>query len=330
VIQFIVRRLIIMVPLLIMLSIVCFIVIQLPPGDYLSVYIRALEAGGQVVREDEIARLRTQYGLDQPIYVQYFRWMEGIFRGDFGRSFYWRKPVIEVVMERLPLTIAISLASLVVVYIIAIPIGILSAVHQYSIIDYVATFFGFLGLAMPSFLLALVVSWLAYQATGKTVTSLFSLGFREASWSFARVMDLLKNAWLPILIIGIGGTAGLIRTLRATLLDELGRAYVVTARAKGLSESRLLWKYPVRIALNPVFSTIGWVLPGLINGGVLVGIVLNLQMIGPVLMQATLSQDMYLAGSIVFILSILTALGTLISDILLAWLDPRVRYEARE
>jgi len=283
-----------------------------------------------VVREDEIARLRTQYGLDQPIYVQYFRWMEGIFRGDFGRSFYWRKPVIEVVMERLPLTIAISLASLVVVYIIAIPIGILSAVHQYSIIDYVATFFGFLGLAMPSFLLALVVSWLAYQATGKTVTSLFSLGFREASWSFARVMDLLKNAWLPILIIGIGGTAGLIRTLRATLLDELGRAYVVTARAKGLSESRLLWKYPVRIALNPVFSTIGWVLPGLINGGVLVGIVLNLQMIGPVLMQATLSQDMYLAGSIVFILSILTALGTLISDILLAWLDPRVRYEARE
>jgi len=330
VIQFIVRRLIIMVPLLIMLSIVCFIVIQLPPGDYLSVYIRALEAGGQVVREDEIARLRTQYGLDQPIYVQYFRWMEGIFRGDFGRSFYWRKPVIEVVMERLPLTIAISLASLVVVYIIAIPIGILSAVHQYSIIDYVATFFGFLGLAMPSFLLALVVSWLAYQATGKTVTSLFSLGFREASWSFARVIDLLKNAWLPILIIGIGGTAGLIRTLRATLLDELGRAYVVTARAKGLSESRLLWKYPVRIALNPVFSTIGWVLPGLINGGVLVGIVLNLQMIGPVLMQATLSQDMYLAGSIVFILSILTALGTLISDILLAWLDPRVRYEARE
>jgi len=256
--------------------------------------------------------------------------MEGIFRGDFGRSFYWRRPVIEVVMERLPLTIAISLASLLVVYIIAIPIGILSAVHQYSLIDYVATFFGFLGLAMPSFLLALVVSWLAYQATGKTVTSLFSLEFREASWSFARVMDLLKNAWLPILIIGIGGTAGLIRTLRATLLDELGRAYVVTARAKGLSESRLLWKYPVRIALNPVFSTIGWVLPGLINGGVLVGIVLNLQMIGPVLMQATLSQDMYLAGSIVFILSILTALGTLISDILLAWLDPRVRYEARE
>jgi len=329
-ISFIARRLMIMIPLLIMLSIVSFIVIQLPPGDYLTTYIQALEAGGQQVREDEIARLRAQYGLDKPIYAQYFVWMRGVFRGDFGRSFYWQKPVIEVVMERLPITLVMSFASLLVVYIIAIPIAILSAVYQYSIFDYVATFFGFLGLAVPAFLLAMVVSWVAYLVTGKMVTSLFSLEFRDAPWSWARVIDLFKNVWLPIIIIGVAGTAGLIRTLRATLLDELRRAYVTTARAKGLSEARLLLKYPVRIAMNPVFSTVGWILPGLINGGVLVGIVLNLQIIGPVLMQATLSQDMYLTGSIVLILSTLTVVGSLISDILLAWLDPRIRYGAQE
>jgi len=329
-ISFIARRLMIMIPLLIMLSIVSFIVIQLPPGDYLTTYIQALEAGGQQVREDEIARLRAQYGLDKPIYQQYFIWMRGVFRGDFGRSFYWQKPVIEVVMERLPITLVMSFASLLVVYIIAIPIAILSAVYQYSIFDYVATFFGFLGLAVPAFLLAMVVSWVAYLITGKMVTSLFSLEFRDAPWSWARVIDLFKNVWLPIIIIGVAGTAGLIRTLRATLLDELRRAYVTTARAKGLSEARLLLKYPVRIAMNPVFSTVGWILPGLINGGVLVGIVLNLQIIGPVLMQATLSQDMYLTGSIVLILSTLTVVGSLISDILLAWLDPRIRYGAQE
>jgi peptide/nickel transport system permease protein len=320
----------IMIPLIVMLSIVSFIVIQLPPGDYLTTYIQALEAGGQQVREDEIARLRAQYGLDRPIYMQYIVWMQAIFRGDFGRSFYWQKPVIDVVMERLPMTLFISFASLIVVYLIAIPIAILSAVYQYSIFDYVATFFGFLGLAVPAFLLALVVSWISYLVTGRMITSLFSLPFRDAAWSWARVRDLISNVWLPIIVVAMAGTAGLIRTLRATLLDELRRAYVTTARSKGLSEARLLWKYPVRIAMNPVFSTIGWILPGLINGGVLVGIVLNLQIIGPVLMQATLTQDMYLTGSIVLILSTLTVLGTLISDILLAWLDPRIRYGAGE
>ncbi|NLD42797.1 MAG: ABC transporter permease [Chloroflexi bacterium] len=328
--SFIARRLMIMVPLLIMLSIVSFIVIQLPPGDYLSTYIRALEAGGQQVREEEIARLRSQYGLDQPVYVQYTKWITGVLHGDFGRSFHWQKPVIEVVMERLPMTLFISFASLLVVYAISIPIAILSAVYQYSMFDYVATFFGFIGLAIPAFLLALVASWISYRVSGQMVTSLFSMEYREAAWSWAKARDLLGHVWLPILVVGMAGTAGLIRTLRATLLDELRRAYVTTARSKGLSEARLLFKYPVRIAMNPVFSTIGWILPGLINGGVLVGIVLNLQMIGPVLMQATLSQDMYLTGSIVLILSTLTVVGTLISDILLAWLDPRIRYGAGE
>lgn len=327
--SYIVRRVIILIPLLVLLSVISFIIIQLPPGDYLTVYIQQLEASGQKFDEAEIARLRAQYGLDKPITVQYFKWMASVFRGEFGRSFQWQQPVGEVIAARLPITIAMSLASLFVVYIVAIPIAILSAVYQYSWFDYIATFGGFVGLAVPQFLLALTLSWFFYKLTGKMVTSLFSLAYRDAPWSWAKFWNLLSNIWLPVVIIGLSGTAGLIRTLRATLLDELRRPYVVTARAKGLTEFRLLFKYPVRVALNPVFSTIGWLLPGLINGGVLVGIVLNLQMIGPVLMTATLSQDMYLAGSIVLILSVLTVIGTLVSDILLAWLDPRIRYGER-
>jgi len=318
-----------MVPLLLVLSIVTFVIIQLPPGDYLTVYIQQLEASGQQFDEAEIQRLRVQYGLDKPVYIQYFKWMGNVFKGNFGRSFHWQQPVREVLSTRLPMTLLISFSSLIVVWGLAIPIAIISATNQYSVFDYTFTFLGFIGLAAPNFLLALVVSWLFYLLTGEMVTSLFSVEFRDAPWSMAKFLDLLSNIWLPILIIGLSGTAGLIRTLRATLLDELSKPYVVTARAKGLSETRLLLKYPIRIAMNPIFSTIGWLLPQLINGGVIVGIVLNLQTIGPVLMQATLSQDMYLAGSIVLILSVLTVIGTLISDLLLAWLDPRIRYEAR-
>jgi peptide/nickel transport system permease protein len=318
-----------MVPLLLVLSIVTFVIIQLPPGDYLTVYIQQLEASGQQFDEAEIQRLRVQYGLDKPVYVQYFKWMGNVFEGNFGRSFHWQQPVNEVLSTRLPMTLLLSFSSLIVVWGLAIPIAIISATNQYSVFDYTFTFLGFIGLAAPNFLLALVVSWLFYLLTGEMVTSLFSVEFRDAPWSMAKFLDLLSNVWLPIVIIGLSGTAGLIRTLRATLLDELSKPYVVTARAKGLSETRLLLKYPIRIAMNPIFSTIGWLLPQLINGGVIVGIVLNLQTIGPVLMQATLSQDMYLAGSIVLILSVLTVIGTLVSDILLAWLDPRIRYEAR-
>jgi peptide/nickel transport system permease protein len=328
--SFIARRLMIMIPMLVLLSIVSFIVIQLPPGDYLTTYINAMQATGEVFNEAEIARLKSQYGLDQSIYVQYFKWIGNILlRGNFGRSFYWGEQVNVLLADRLPVTLFVSFSSLIVVYVLAIPIAIISAIYKYSWFDYAAKFFGFIGLAMPSFLMALVISWVAYLISGNMVTSLFSLEFTDKAWSFAKFLDLLKNVWLPVLIIGLSGTAGLIRTLRATLLDELSRPYVVTARSKGLTETRLLMKYPVRIAMNPIFSTIGWLLPGLINGGVIVGIVLNLQMIGPVLMQATLSQDMYLAGSIVLILGVLTVFGTLISDILLAWLDPRIRYGAK-
>jgi len=324
---FILRRLVIIVPLLILLSFVSFAVIQLPPGDYLSTYISQLEAMGRKFDEAEIQNLKHQYGLDQPMYIQYLKWMQSVFKGTFGRSFTWNMTVWEVLRPRLPITVAISFLSLLTVWIIAIPIAIISAVKHNSLTDYFFTFVGFIGLATPSFLLALVAGWLLYKAAGFMVTGLYSQEYVNAPWSMAKFLNLLSNIWFPILVIGVGGTAGLIRTLRATLLDELGKPYVVTARAKGLPETRVLLKYPIRIAMNPVFSTIGWILPGLINGGVIVGIVLNLQTIGPVLLQASLAQDMYLAGSVVLILSTLTVLGSFVSDILLAWLDPRIRYE---
>lgn len=326
---FVVRRLLLMIPMLLVLSIISFTVIQLPPGDYLSTYIQRLEAMGRRFDEAEIQGLKRQYGLDRPMYVQYLKWMGTVFRGTFGRSFVYEMTVAEVLAIRLPMTIALSFSSLLVVWAIAIPIAIISATRHNTLVDYFFTFLGFIGLASPSFLLALVLGWLLYQVTGTMITGLYSQEFVDAPWSMAKFLNLLSNVWFPVIIIGIGGTAGLIRTLRATLLDELRKPYVTTARAKGLSERGLLLKYPIRIAMNPVFSTIGWILPGLINGGVIVGIVLNLQTIGPVLNRATLSQDMYLAGSIVLILSALTIIGTFISDILLAWLDPRIRFEGR-
>jgi peptide/nickel transport system permease protein len=324
---FVIRRLLLMIPMLLVLSIISFTVIQLPPGDYLSTYIQRLEAMGRRFDEAEIQGLKRQYGLDRPLYVQYLKWMGTVFTGTFGRSFVYEMTVTEVLSTRLPMTIAISFSSLLVVWAVAIPIAIISATRHNTVIDYFFTFIGFIGLASPPFLLALVAGWILYQVSGTMITGLYTQEFVDAPWSLAKLGNLLSRVWFPILIIGVGGTAGLIRTLRATLLDELRRPYVTTARAKGLTETRVLLKYPIRIAMNPVFSTIGWVLPGLINGGVIVGIVLNLQTIGPVLNRATLSQDMYLAGSIVLILSALTVVGTFISDILLAWLDPRIRFE---
>lgn len=324
--EFILRRLVLLVPLMFIITIVTFVLIQLPPGDYLTTYINQLEASGTQVSEAEIENLKRLYGLDQPVYIQYVRWMKSVFQGKFGWSFQWQRPVSEVVMERLPMTLLISFTSLLVVWALAIPIAIISATNQYSAFDYLSTFLGFVGLAMPTFMLALVLGWVLYKTTGLIITGLFSHEYVDAPWSWLKFRDLLSNIWFPIVIVGLSGTAGLIRTLRATMLDELRKPYVTTARAKGLSERRLLVKYPIRIAMNPVFSTIGWVLPGLINGGVIVGIVLNLKTIGPLLLQATLNQDMYLAGSVLLILSVLTVIGTFISDILLAWLDPRIRY----
>jgi peptide/nickel transport system permease protein len=271
--------------------------------------------------------LKRQYGLDQPIYTQYYLWMKNmILYGDFGRSFQWNKPVKEILIERIPLTMGVSLATTLFVFLLAIPIGIYSATHKYSIFDYTFTFIGFFGLSVPGFLLALVLMWVIYNLTGATVSGLFSMQYADAPWSLAKFGNLLSRIWFPMIIIGMSGTAGLIRVMRGNLLDELQKQYVVTARAKGVPERTVLFRYPVRIAVNPIISTIGWILPSIVGGEVLVSIVLNLQTTGPVLLQAVRFQDMYLAGSITLILSILTIIGTLLADILLVWLDPRIRF----
>ena len=325
--KYIAWRILMMIPTLIAISIVSFVIIQLPPGDFLTSYLAQLTTMGETVSEETLEALRSRYGLGAPIYVQYWTWIKGIVtEGDFGMSLLWGRPVSDLLWERVSLTVAVSLSSVLFIWVVAIPIGIYSAVKQYSIGDYILTFFGFLGLATPPFMLALVVLWMVFSWTGSVLVGLFSPEFVGAAWSFAKFIDLLSHLWIPMIILGTAGTAGTIRVIRAQMLDELHKPYVVTARAKGVAEIKLLFKYPVRIALNPFFSTLGWLLPRLIAGEVLVSIVLNLPTTGPLLLGALVNQDMYLAGSFMLILSTLTVIGTLISDILLAWVDPRIRY----
>ena len=322
------RRFLYMIIVLLIISVIAFIIIQLPPGDYLTSYIMELKTTGTDVSLSEIAALKKQYGLGLPIYQQYFKWMWGMLHGDFGRSFqYGERPVSELIAERLPLTIMINIFAIIFVYIVAIPIGIYSATHQYSKGDYIFTVFGFTGLAIPNFLLALILMLLFYEYFGFSVGGLFSPQYKMASWSLSKFVDMLKHLPVPIIVEGTAGTAGLIRVMRGCLLDELGKQYVITARAKGVSERTLLFKYPVRVAINPIISTIGWMLPAIVSGGAIVEIVLSLPTIGPLLFRALLTQDMYLAGSSIMILSFLTVIGTFISDILLVWIDPRIRYE---
>jgi len=326
--NYIIRRIIILIPLLLILSIISFVIIELPPGDFLTMHILRLRQSGTMISETEIARLTQQYGLDKPIYARYFMWIWNIIRyGDFGRSFQWDKSVSEVIGERIILTMVISIFTLIFTWVVAIPVGIYSATHQYSAFDHTFTFLGFIGLATPNFLLALVLVWLSFAYLHIPVTGLFSPGYADAAWSLAKVGDMFKHMWVAVVVVGTAGTAGIIRVMRGCLLDELRKQYVITARAKGVSERRLLFKYPVRIAINPLISTIGWLLPGIVSGMTITAIVLNLPTTGPVLLQALLFQDMYLAGSFVMILSTLTVIGSLISDILLAWLDPRIRYK---
>ncbi len=326
--QFLLRRLLYMIPTLIAISIVAFVIIQLPPGDFLTTMVASMASQGEDVDQTALQALKDQYGLGQPVHIQYLKWMQGIvFRGDFGDSFGWNKAVSDLVWSRLALTFVLSLASLLFVWVVAFPIGIYSAVRQYSVGDYVATFLGFLGLATPNFLLALILMYIAFKFFNQSVGGLFSPEYQEAPWSWAKVADLFAHLWVPVVIIGTAGTASLIRIMRANLLDELRKPYVVTARAKGLPEWRLLFKYPVRIALNPFVSTVGWVLPTLVSGAAIVSIVLSLPTTGPLLIRALQQQDMYLAASFIMLLSILTVIGTLVSDLLLAWLDPRIRME---
>ncbi len=325
-IQFIVRRVLFMIPTLFIISIISFAIIQLPPGDYLTSVVASMTATGETIDASALAAMEQRYGLGQPIYVQYWKWISGILlRGDFGQSFEWNQPVSELIWGRLLLTFTVSLAALLFTWVVAFPVGIYSAVRQYSIGDYIATIIGYVGLAIPNFLLALVLMYVAFKYFNQSVGGLFSPEYADAPLSWGKIWDLFQHLWIPVVIIGTAGTAGLIRIMRANLLDELYKPYVVTARAKGMRENQLLLTYPVRVALNPFVSTVGWTLPTLVSGAAIVSIVLGLPTTGPLLLRALLSQDMYLAGSFIMLLSILTVIGTLISDILLAWLDPRIR-----
>ena len=325
---YILRRILFMVPVTLAISLVAFIIIQLPPGDFITALTAQMAENNETIDPETLAALRDRYGFDQPMIVQYWKWITGIvFRGDFGQSFEWSRPVADLIWDRLGLTLIVSFATLVFVWVLAFPIGIYSAVRQYSWGDYIATFFGFIGLAVPNFLLALILMYLSSRYLGANVGGLFSAEYVNADWSWGRVVDLMNHLWIPVIVLGTGGTAALIRIMRANLLDELKKPYVELARARGLSEMRLLLKYPVRVALNPFVSTLGWILPTLVSGAVVTAIVLSLPTSGPLLLNALFAQDMYLAGGFILLLSILTLIGTLVSDLLLAWLDPRIRYE---
>lgn len=323
---YIARRFAYMLLLLLMGSMVSFAIITLPPGDYLSYYVDRMTTSGVNISEDDLAGLRALYGLDDPLYVQYGKWLFRVLQGDLGRSFGWNRPVAELIGERLLMTIVVAFGALIVTYAIAIPIGIYSAVRQYSLPDYLATFVGFIGLSVPPFLLALVVMMFFHNTMGLSVGGLYSPGMEQQPWSVAKFLDLMAHLPVPLLVIGLSGTAWLVRTMRATLLDELRKPYVQTARAKGVEEWELLRTYPVRVALVPIASTVGWALPAIFSGSVIVGIVLNLPTIGPLLYSALTTEDMFLAASTVMISMALTLIGTFISDILLAILDPRIHY----
>lgn len=327
--KFILKRLMYMVPMLFVVSLLVFVTIQLPEGDYVTSMIEQMrnQQGTNWSPQFEEA-MRDRYGLKEPVLVQYFKWVENIvLHGDFGYSFQNNGPSQQIMWDRLGMTLLVTFSSFIFSWMVALPIGIYSAVKQYSIGDYIFSLIGFIGMATPGFLIALIAMYLAFIHWGDSLSGLFSVEYEHAPWSLNKFVDLLKHLWIPMIIVGTAGTAGLIRIMRANLLDELNKPYVETARAKGMPEWRLLLKYPVRHALNPFVSTLGWTLPALVAGEAIVAIVLNLPTTGPVLLQALKVQDMYVAAGFLLVLSFLTMTGTLISDILLAWLDPRIRYE---
>jgi peptide/nickel transport system permease protein len=324
---YIFRRFIYMLFSLMLLSFVSFVLIELPPGDYVEMYIRRLETSGSRIDENMIVTLKRLYGYDKPFLQRYTNWITRlVFEGDFGISMQWNRPVRELIFDRLPFTVILSFTTLIFTYTMAIPIGIYSATHQYSVGDYISIIMGFVGVAVPNFLLALVIMYVMLTQWGVSPGGLFSQEYENAPWSLAKVWDLLQHLVVPVIIIGLSGTAGLIRTMRATLLDELDKDYVDTARMKGVSYWRTIIKYPVRIAINPMLSTIGWLLPSIVSGSTIVAIVLNLPTIGPLLVGSLLAQDMFLAGGIIFILTVLTLIGTFLSDMILAAADPRIRF----
>ncbi|MCH8257889.1 MAG: ABC transporter permease [Proteobacteria bacterium] len=322
--SYIVSRLFGMIPTLAIISVIVFIVIQLPPGDIVTSTLDRMQSQGLEVSEEQVANLRAQFNLDEPLPMQYLRWAGGFLTGDMGYSFLFARPVNELVWERLGFTLAITISALLFTWVVALPIGIYTAVRQYSVGDYILTSLALIGLATPSFLLALILMYIGYEWFGISIGGLFSPEFEGAPWSWGRITDLFSHLWIPMVVVGLGGAGVTMRILRANLLDELNKPYVVTARAKGVGPVKLVLKYPLRIAINPFISTIGLLLPTLISGEAIVSMVMNLPTIGPALLQALMNQDMYL---VLMLLAILPVLGILLSDLLLAWADPRIRFE---
>jgi peptide/nickel transport system permease protein len=328
-VMYFLRRLGLALVTCVFISVLTFVIIRLPPGDFVDAYIANLAASGSTVSVEQGEAMRREYGLDRPVVVQYARWMGRVLQGDFGVSMAWRRPVTEVIGDRLWLTMIVSVSALFLTWMIALPIGIYSAMRQYSFADYLFTTLGFIGLAIPNFLLALILMYLGFRYLGLNVGGLFSAEYIQAPWSLARVWDLTKHLPLPAAVLALAGTAQLIRIMRANLLDELRKPYVVTARAKGLTERHAVLKYPVRAALNPFASSIAYLFPYLVSGSIVVSLVLGLPTVGPLLLQALVAQDMFLAGAIVLLLGFMTVIGTLISDLLLMWIDPRIRLGGR-
>ena len=325
--NYIIRRILLMIPTLAVISVLVFTIIQLPPGDIITSRLILLQQQGVDVSQEAIEAMRARYNLDDPLHIQYFRWIGGFLQGDLGYSVEHGQSVNNLIWERLGYTLLLTTTATLFAWLVAFPVGVLSALRQYSVFDYVATVLAFLGLATPNFLLALVLMYLGYAWFGIPIGGLFSPEFAAAPWGVDKVLDLLKHLWIPAVVLGTAGMAGLMRVMRANLLDELSKPYVQTALAKGLHPVRLVIKYPMRIAINPFISTVGWLLPHLISGAAITSIVLSLPTTGPLLLQSLRNQDMYLAGSFLMMLSTLTVVGTLLSDILLAIVDPRIRYE---
>jgi peptide/nickel transport system permease protein len=324
---FMLRRIAMMALTLLVISMLVFAIIQLPEGDYLTTYIADLQAQGENVDPKKIAYLRQQYGLDKPVVLQYVYWVAGLVQGDLGYSFEYDKPVSTVVGDRLWLSMILNFATVLFIYMVAFPIGVYSATHKYSFTDYGITFLGFLGIATPNFLLALILLYLANVWFGTSIGGLMAPEYIDQPWTFGKVLSILEHLWVPVVVIGLSGTAGMIRRLRANLLDELQKQYVTTGRAKGLTEGRLLLKYPLRMSLNPFISDIGSLLPQIVSGSVIVSAVMSLPTTGPMLLDSLRSQDMYLAGSFLMFLALLTVVGMFVSDVALALLDPRIRLE---
>ena len=324
---YIFKRILLMIPTLLAISFLVFVIIDLPPGDYLESYVAELESQGESVDENEIAFLREQYGFGEPFWTRYFTWVTGMLQGNFGYSFEYKLPVTDVIGDRLYLTILVSVATIIFTWLIAFPIGIYSATHQYSWSEHGLTFLGMLGIATPNFLLALVLLYLANVWFGTSIGGLMDPKYLDAPWSWGKVVSILEHLWIPVLVVGTAGTTGLIRRIRANLLDELQKPYVETARAKGLHPTKALVKYPLRSAVNFVVADIGQLLPSIISSAEVVAIVLSLPTTGPMLIGALQSQDMFLAGAFLMFLAALTTVGVLLSDVLLTFLDPRIRID---